>query len=94
MSTRTCLNGHKYVKSSDCPVCPICEREKVPVSAFHALLSAPARRALESEKIMTLQRLATWSEAELLELHGFGPASIPVLKEALKAAGLQLKKSE
>ena len=94
MPTRTCLQGHKYVKSSNCPACPICEREKVPASAFHALISAPARRALEREKIMTLQRLATWSEAELLKLHGIGAASIPVLKEALKAEGLEFKKNE
>ena len=94
MATRTCPRGHKYVKSSNCPVCPICEKEHVPGAAFHALLSAPARRALESHKINTLAILATWSEAELLSLHGFGPGSIPVLKEALKAEGLALKKSE
>lgn len=25
-SIRTCKNGHKYCKSSDCPTCPICEQ--------------------------------------------------------------------
>ena len=27
-SKRVCPNGHTYYKSSDCPVCPICENEK------------------------------------------------------------------
>ncbi len=54
-----------------------------------AKLGAPARRALESEGIRTLQALAQRSEMELLSLHGFGPGSLPILRKELKAAGLQ-----
>lgn len=43
---RTCKNGHRYYKSSDCPVCPVCEEEKRPEEGFLSLVSAPARRAL------------------------------------------------
>lgn len=51
---RTCKNGHNYYKSSDCPTCPVCEKEKKPKDGFLSLLSAPARRALENNGITTL----------------------------------------
>ncbi len=89
---RTCLNGHKYYKSSDCPTCPICEQGNAPKDGFLSKLSAPARRALENAGIKTLKQLATHSEKEILVLHGMGPASMPILKTALKEEGLSLKK--
>ena len=89
---RTCPKGHIYFKSSDCPTCPICEREKIPAADFHGKLSAPARRALEREKIFSLEALSKWSEKEILELHGLGPSSIPKLKIALQEKGLDFKK--
>ena len=89
---RTCKNGHQYYKSSDCPTCPVCEEAKKPQDGFLAVMSAPARRALESQGITTEKELSKWSEKELLKLHGFGAASIPKLKEALKAKGLDFKK--
>lgn len=89
---RTCPNGHKYYKSSDCPVCPVCEKERAPAQDFMVGLSAPARRALENNHIDSLKKLASYSEKELLKLHGLGPASFPKLKEALKKAGLHFKK--
>ena len=55
-------------------------------------LGAPARRALESAGIKTLKQLSTYSEKELLALHGFGPGSLPKLREALKEKGLAFKK--
>lgn len=85
---RICPNGHKYYKSSDCPVCPICERERVPEEAFLAALSAPARRALERLGIKALKQLSNFTEKELLAQHGFGPASLPVLRKALADVGL------
>jgi hypothetical protein len=87
---RTCPKGHRYYKSSDCPTCPICESERVPAAAFLSLLSAPARRALEAEHILSLEKLSTYSEEQLLKLHGLGPSSIPKLKKALEEAGLGL----
>lgn len=54
-----------------------------------AKLGAPARRALEGAGITTLKELAQRSEKELLALHGFGPAALPILRKELNAVGLQ-----
>lgn len=89
---RICKNGHQYYKSSDCPTCPVCEQERKPAAGFAALLTAPARRALENAGIKTLQQLAQKTEAEILKLHGMGPSSIPKLRQALKAEGLTFSK--
>lgn len=88
---RTCEKGHQYSKSSDCPTCPICEAARKPLTGFLAGLGAPARRALEAAGIDSLHAVSTWSEKELLQLHGFGPSSIPKLKQVLEAAGLNFK---
>lgn len=88
---RTCNNGHKYYKSSDCPTCPTCEQERKPASGFLSVLSAPARRALENEGIMTLQQLSKYTEKEILQFHGMGPASLPKLRSALKENGLSFR---
>src|SRR5690606_39615073 len=61
---RTCPKGHQYYKSSDCPVCPVCEAERKPAEGFLALLTAPARRALEGAGITSLKKLSTYTEAE------------------------------
>jgi len=88
---KTCRNGHQFYKSSDCPTCPVCEKERKPKDGFMALISAPARRALERENIKTVEDLANWSEREILNLHGMGPNTIPKLKEALKDNQLSFK---
>lgn len=90
-SRRACENGHVYYKSSDCPVCPVCENEKN-VEGFLAVLGAPARRALENAGIKTEKQLSAKTEAEILKLHGMGPSSIPKLRAALKLKGLSFKK--
>jgi uncharacterized protein YdhG (YjbR/CyaY superfamily) len=54
-----------------------------------AKLAAPARRALEHAGISTLKELAERGEKELLALHGFGPATLPILLKELDAAGFQ-----
>ncbi|MBK7182317.1 MAG: DUF1801 domain-containing protein [Bacteroidetes bacterium] len=89
---RVCENGHSFLKSSDCPVCPQCEKEKKPLTGFISLLAAPARRALENAGIKTLSQLAKLSEAEVLALHGMGISSLPILQKALKEKGLTFKK--
>ena len=89
---KICDKGHKYYKSSDCPTCPICEKERKPEHGFLSLLSAPARRALENNGVTSLQGLSTYSEKEILNLHGMGPSSIPKLRLALKEKGLSFKK--
>jgi predicted RecB family nuclease len=80
---KTCPKGHQFYKSSDCPTCPICDKENKPVSGFLSLISAPARRSLEREGIKSLTQLAKYSEKELLELHGMGPKAIAKLKNIL-----------
>ncbi|RYF88308.1 MAG: hypothetical protein EOO03_08705 [Chitinophagaceae bacterium] len=89
---KTCSRGHRFYKSSNCSVCPHCEAARKPNNGFGALLSAPARRALEREKIATAEQLAARTEKELLSLHGMGKTAIPVLKKFLNALGLDFKK--
>jgi hypothetical protein len=85
---RTCDQGHKFYKSSDCPVCPICAAEDKPASGFLSLLSAPARRALIHAELSTLSELSKHSQKEILGLHGVGPKTLPVLSQALHEAGM------
>jgi predicted RecB family nuclease len=91
---KICKNGHTFFKSSDCPTCPACEEARKPKGGFLTALAAPARRALENNGILTLEKLAALSEKEVLQFHGMGKSSIPKLKEALKEAGLELKNSK
>lgn len=44
-------------------------------------ISAPAHRALVNENITTIEQLSTYTEKQLLQLHGFGPKAIAILKE-------------
>lgn len=56
-------------------------------------LSKPAHRALENAHILKLEDLRTWTEKDLLALHGIGPRAIPPLKAAMKKAGIVFKKT-
>lgn len=49
-----------------------------------ASLGAPARRALQNNQISSLEILATYSEKELLKIHGLGRLAIPKLEAALR----------
>jgi predicted RecB family nuclease len=88
---RTCPKGHSYIKSTDCPTCPTCEAEKAKAGFFIDGMSAPARRALQSLGIDSLKKLAKHTETDILALHGMGPSSLPKMRAALKAAGLNFK---
>ena len=92
---KICNRGHKFYKSSDCPICPKCwagyYREKNYGNLPNSL-SAPALRALLNANITNLSKLAKHTEAKVLELHGMGPASLPKLRAALKAKGLSFKR--
>ena len=90
---KTCVRGHQFYKSSDCPVCPICADQDKPSSGFLSLLSAPGRRALTQAGVSTLEELSKYSEAEILKLHGIGPSSLPVLRQALDNEGLAFASS-
>jgi len=88
---RICENGHKYYKSSDCPVCPICANESKPDDDFLGKLVAPARRALENNGIVTVEQLAQHTQKEVMSFHGMGPSTLPKLQEALKSKNLSFK---
>jgi hypothetical protein len=88
---KTCNSGHSYYKSSECPVCPVCEASRRPADGFLAQLAAPARRALTGAGIVTLERLSEYSEKQILGLHGMGPSSIPKLRSALLEHGLHFR---
>lgn len=89
---KTCENGHQFYKASDCPVCPICEKESKPTDSFLSLLGAPARRALEGENIKSVGDLSKYSENEILALHGMGKSTIPKLVQLLSENGLTFRK--
>ena len=91
---KICPKGHKFYKSSDCPTCPICEKEKKPAAGFLSLISAPARRALERENISSLAQLSRWNEKDLLQLHGIGQNGIEKLKQALKEEGFSFAQNK
>ncbi|MEI9944424.1 MAG: hypothetical protein WDN26_09435 [Chitinophagaceae bacterium] len=89
---KICPNGHIFYKSSECPVCPFCEKLRNDSEALFVKLSAPARRALENAGITSFAKLSKTSEAAILKLHGMGPGSLPKLRAALKEKGLSFKK--
>ncbi|MEX2403046.1 MAG: RNA polymerase alpha subunit C-terminal domain-containing protein, partial [Balneolales bacterium] len=91
---RTCKFGHTFYKSSDCPTCPKCEKLKEPAPGFLALLSSPARNALLHHGIDTVQKLSSYTEKEILKLHGIGKASLPVFRTSLEEHGLSFNSSE
>lgn len=88
---RTCKEGHRYYKTTDCPTCPECEKSKKPADGFLSTLSSPARNALVHQGINTVKKLSGYTKTEILKLHGIGPASLPALQKALSEAGLTFK---
>ncbi|MFC5872158.1 hypothetical protein SAMN05443633_11062 [Chryseobacterium arachidis] len=44
------------------------------------VIATPARRALEKEKIDSLEKLSDYSEKEIMQLHGFGKNTMQKLK--------------
>lgn len=53
-------------------------------------LAAPAHRALTAAGLNTFEDIAALHERQLQELHGLGPNSIRLIKEALAERGLSL----
>ena len=88
---RVCEKGHEYYKSSDCTSCPTCDKENKPHSGFLSKLSSPARSALVHEGVDTLEKLSTYTEKEILKLHGIGKASLPTMRTSLEEASLSFK---
>lgn len=57
-------------------------------------IGQPALRALKSAGIINLEQLTTYSEKELLALHGFGPKALGILKKVLAEEGLTYRVKE
>lgn len=65
------------------------------IGAFSTIgLSKPAQRALAGKGINTLKQLSRYSEKEILGPHGIGRTAIPVLKQAMKSAGLTFNREK
>ncbi len=70
------------------------ERSERPESDLPTNLGRPATRALASAGYTNLAQLTSCSEAEILKLHGMGPAGVARLHQALAEAGLAFKKPD
>lgn len=64
---------------------PICtDRHVVSNDFLKGIIAMPARKALEKEKIDSLEKLSDYSESELLQFHGFGKNTMQKLKVYMK----------
>ncbi|MCU7616934.1 hypothetical protein NZ698_06975 [Chryseobacterium sp. PBS4-4] len=71
---------------------PICtDRHEVSDNFLKGIIAMPARRALGKEKIDSLEKLADYSEKEILQLHGFGKNAVEKLKNYMKENNLSFK---
>lgn len=64
------------------PICTDCH--VVSNDFLKGVIAMPARRALEKEKIDSLEKLSDYSESELLQFHGFGKNTMQKLKVYMK----------
>jgi DNA-directed RNA polymerase alpha subunit len=90
MALKVCEIGHRFEKTSDCPVCPECSSAEMQNKFGEEFpsLGAPAFRALDNFGITSLKDLTRYTEQDLLTLHGFGPKAVRLLKEALEEKGM------
>ena len=79
----TCANGHVFNRTSNCRVCPKCFSEEHQDNSFLQHFSAPAQRALLKEGITSIDKLKSYSTAELGKLHGIGPSTLLKFKELI-----------
>jgi DNA-directed RNA polymerase alpha subunit len=62
-------------------------------ATFPTGLSGPALRALHTAGIRSVDELTRLTERDLAALHGMGPKGIVVLRDALRARGLEFRRS-
>lgn len=61
---------------------PVCtDDHSVKGDFLKGIIAMPARRALEKEKIDTLEKLSGYSEEEIMNFHGFGKNTMERLKK-------------
>ncbi|KMQ68903.1 hypothetical protein ACM39_06355 [Chryseobacterium sp. FH2] len=58
---------------------------------LRGVIAMSARRALEKEKINSLEKLSDYSEKEIMELHGFGKNAMEKLKIYMKENQVSFK---
>lgn len=94
MALKICKNGHRFEKTSNCPVCPECSAEEMKnkYADEFPFIGAPAFRALDKVGIKKLTDLTNYTEKELLSMHGFGPKALELLRQTLNEMGLSYKK--
>jgi ERCC4-type nuclease len=61
---------------------------------LQGIIASRARRALETEKIDSLEKLSDYSEEEIMQFHGFGKNAMEKLKNHMKENQLSFKKNE
>ncbi|MFZ4929222.1 hypothetical protein [Chryseobacterium sp. Mn2064] len=60
---------------------------------LYGVITLAARRALEKEKIDSLDKLCDYSEKEIMQLHGFGKNTMVKLKNYMKERQVFFKES-
>jgi len=79
------------------PVRPTCDPkvvEKFDYSSLHEdlrVLPKPTQRALIQAGLLTREQIFKKTEEQLLELQGFGPFSLPILRSILESCALDFK---
>lgn len=58
---------------------------------LRGIIAMPARRALEKEKIDSLEKLSGYSEKEIMQMHGFGKNAMEKLKNYMKENNVSFK---
>ncbi|MDQ0782195.1 ERCC4-type nuclease [Chryseobacterium sp. W4I1] len=58
---------------------------------LYGIIAVPARRALEKEKIDSLEKLSGYSEEEIMRLHGFGRNAMERLKNHMEEHQVSFK---
>lgn len=66
-------------------------RKTQTASPFPKGVARPAQRALASIGVYRLDDVMTYTERELLALHGMGPTALEAIKAALQSEGKSLK---
>lgn len=62
-----------------------------PVGDLPNVIGKTAARELSLNGIISLDKVSTHTEKELLAIHGVGPKAIRILREALAEKGLEFK---
>ncbi|MCT4560300.1 MAG: hypothetical protein N4A41_02895 [Crocinitomicaceae bacterium] len=84
---RICSNGHRYEKTSDCPVCPRCE-QLLWVGSQWVGLANPAKRALAAHGVEDYSDFIKYTREEVASWHGIGPNALKKIEEKLKECHL------